>query len=78
MLNREWAAGAARENKMLNADQRYRAYQLLKELDKSTAALMNRVAYSHGGKICWEEDLEAQRKAFREWIDFAVTIRDDV
>lgn len=63
---------------MLNADQRYRAYQLLKELDKSTAALMNRVAYSHGGKICWEEDLETQRKAFQEWIDFAVTIRDDV
>lgn len=63
---------------MLNADQRYRAYQLLKELDKSTAALMNRVAYSHEGKIGWEEDLEAQRRAFQEWIDFAVTIRDDV
>lgn len=45
-----------------NADQRYRAYQLLKALDKLPAALMNRVAYSHGGKICWEEDLEAQRK----------------
>lgn len=63
---------------MLTADQKYRAYQLLKELDKSTASLMNQVAYSHGDKICWEEDLEAQRKAFQEWIDFAVTIRDDV
>ena len=63
---------------MLNADQRYRTYQLLKELDKSTAALMNRVAYSDEGKICWEKDLEAQRKAFQEWTDFAATVREDV
>lgn len=63
---------------MLNADQKYRAYQLLKELDKTTSLLMNRVAYSHGAKFCWSEDLESQRKAFEDWMHFARTISDDL
>jgi hypothetical protein len=63
---------------MLNADQRYRAYQLLRELDKTTSSLMNRVAYSHAGKQSWEEDLQSQRAAFEEWMAFAKTISDDL
>ncbi|MBC3493584.1 hypothetical protein [Pseudomonas taiwanensis] len=63
---------------MLTADQRYRAYQLLKELDKSTASLMNRVAYSQGEKMGWDEDLKAQRRAFEEWISFAESFRENL
>lgn len=63
---------------MLNADQRYRAYQLLRELDKTTSSLMNRVAYNHAGKQSWEEDLQSQRAAFEEWMAFANTISEEL
>lgn len=63
---------------MLNSDKRYRAYQLLKELDKSTSSLMSRIAYSRAENLSWEEELQAQRKAFEEWMSFAISITEDM
>lgn len=72
------AAYVFERDEMLDSDQKYRAYQLLRELDKSTSTLMNRVAYSNGEKLCWNKELEAQRKAFEEWMNFAATISEDL
>jgi hypothetical protein len=63
---------------MLDSDQRYRAYQLLRELDRSTSSLMNRVAYSSSGSLSWEEELANQLKSFEEWMKFAMTISEEL
>ncbi len=56
------------------SDQRYRAYQLLRELDASTSIVMNEVAYGRIGGPSWEEAVLLQQKAFKDWIDFAETL----
>lgn len=59
---------------MPNSDKRYRAYQLLRELDATTSSLMNQVAYSRIGGPQWDEALIAQRKAFEDWATYASTL----
>ena len=59
---------------MPNSDKRYRAYQLLRELDATTSSIMNQVAYSRIGGPQWEEALNAQRKAFEDWTVYASTL----
>ncbi|MEN8639648.1 hypothetical protein [Pseudomonas sichuanensis] len=56
------------------SDQRYRAYQLLRELDASTSIVMNEVAYGRIGGPCWGEAVLQQQKAFKDWIDYAETL----
>lgn len=79
-LDRSVAALAtSRKGKeMPDSDKRYRAYQLLRELDAATSSIMNQVAYSRIGGSHWDEALIAQRKAFEDWMDFARTISDDL
>ncbi|MEN5038213.1 hypothetical protein [Pseudomonas sp. TWI929] len=59
---------------MPNSDKRYRAYQLLRELDAATSSIMNQVAYSRIGGPQWDEALIAQRKAFEDWTTYASTL----
>lgn len=59
---------------MPNSDKRYRAYQLLRDLDAATSSLMNQVAYSRIGGPQWDEALIAQRKAFEDWKTYASTL----
>lgn len=66
------------EREMLSAEQKYRAYQLLRELDKTTSSLMNRVAYNYVEKLSLEAELRSQRQAFDEWVDFIKSISHDL
>lgn len=59
---------------MTNGDQRYHAYQLLRELDILTSSIMNQVAYGRVGGPLWEEALLLQEKAFHEWMAYADTL----
>lgn len=59
---------------MPNNDERYRAYQLLRELDAATSSIMNQVAYSRIGGPQWDEALIAQSKAFEDWTTYASTL----
>jgi hypothetical protein len=59
---------------MPNGDQRYHAYQLLRELDRLTSSMMNQVAYGRVGGCLWDEALLLQRKAFNEWVAYADTL----
>lgn len=50
---------------------RYKAYELLKELDSQIAATMSQVAYGRMSRIEWVRTCKAHRIAFEEWIRFA-------
>ena len=59
---------------MSKGDDRYRAYQLLRELDAATSSIMNQVAYSRLGGPQWDEALIVQRMAFEGWAAYASTL----
>ncbi|WP_426427344.1 hypothetical protein [Pseudomonas palmensis] len=59
---------------MSNGDQRYHAYQLLRELDMLTSSIMNQVAYGRVGGPLWEEALLLQQQAFLDWLTYADTL----
>lgn len=59
---------------MPNSDQKYRAYQLLRQLDTATSSIMNQVAYGQIGGPLWGEALLVQQKAFDDWADYAKTL----
>ncbi|MFJ9993367.1 hypothetical protein ACIQSO_21855 [Pseudomonas putida] len=50
---------------------RYKAYELLKELDSQISTTMSQVAYGRMSRIEWVQTCKAHRTAFDEWIRFA-------
>lgn len=59
---------------------RFRAYELLRQLDLQTAAAMSQVAYGHLSGAEWDGLCIEHRKAFEDWMTFAakMSVADDI
>lgn len=55
-------------------DERYIAYQLLRELDAITSTIMSQVAYGRFRDSSWEAAQIAHREAFEKWMRHAATL----
>lgn len=59
---------------MPKSDERYIAYQLLRELDAITSSIMAQVAYGRFGNPAWLAAQVAHREAFEKWMLHAATL----
>lgn len=59
---------------MPKSDERYIAYQLLRELDAITSSIMAQVAYGRFGDPAWLAAQVAHREAFEKWMLHAATL----
>lgn len=55
-------------------DERYIAYQLLRELDAITSSIMSQVAYGRFRDESWQAAQVAHREAFERWMQHAATL----